>query len=108
MQRSSIKCCTKSPERLSGDLVAAVPDEVAESLKEVLAEAHALERMAIDVGAGELEELLADMEENPAVQALYDKLDASAILDADPELRLPQHAPLRELVAPEEEQGVTA
>ena len=34
--------------------------------------------------------------------------DASAILDADPELRLPQHAPLRELVAPEEEQGVTA
>lgn len=64
-------------ERLSGDLVAAVPDEVAESLKEVLAEAHALEHMAIDVGAGELEELLADMEENPAVQALYDKLDAS-------------------------------
>ena len=34
--------------------------------------------------------------------------DAAAILDADPELRLPQHAPLRALIAPETEQGVTA
>lgn len=34
--------------------------------------------------------------------------DAAAILDADPELRLPEHAPLRALVAPESEQGVTA
>ncbi len=33
--------------------------------------------------------------------------DAAAILDADPELRLPQHAPLRELVQFEEESGVT-
>ncbi|MBQ3217561.1 MAG: ATP-dependent DNA helicase RecG [Akkermansia sp.] len=34
--------------------------------------------------------------------------DAAAILEQDPELSLPQHAVLRELVAPEEEQGVTA
>ncbi len=34
--------------------------------------------------------------------------DAAAILDSDPELQLPQHAPLRELVEPEAEQGVTA
>lgn len=33
--------------------------------------------------------------------------DAAAILDADPELKLPQHAPLRELVQFEEESGVT-
>lgn len=64
-------------ERLSGELVAAVPEEVAESLKEVLAEAHALERMAIDVGAGEYEELLQELEGDPAVQVLYDKLDAA-------------------------------
>jgi transcription-repair coupling factor (superfamily II helicase) len=34
--------------------------------------------------------------------------DAAAILQRDPELQLPQHAPLRALVAPEAEQGVTA
>jgi ATP-dependent DNA helicase RecG len=34
--------------------------------------------------------------------------DAAAILDADPQLQLPEHAPLRALVAPESEQGVTA
>lgn len=34
--------------------------------------------------------------------------DAAAILQRDPELSLPQHAPLRALVAPEAEQGVTA
>ncbi len=33
--------------------------------------------------------------------------DAAAILDADPELKQPQHAPLRELVQFEEENGVT-
>lgn len=33
--------------------------------------------------------------------------DAAAILDADPELKLPQHAPLRELVQFDEESGVT-
>jgi hypothetical protein len=32
--------------------------------------------------------------------------DANAILDADPMLKLPQHAPLRELVQFELEQGV--
>lgn len=34
--------------------------------------------------------------------------DAAAILDADPQLQLPEHAMLRALVAPESEQGVTA
>ncbi len=34
--------------------------------------------------------------------------DAAAILQRDPELSLPQHAPLRALIAPEAEQGVTA
>ncbi len=34
--------------------------------------------------------------------------DAAAILERDPELQLPEHAALRALVAPEEEQGVTA
>lgn len=34
--------------------------------------------------------------------------DAAAILDSDPRLELSQHAPLRALVAPETEQGVTA
>ncbi|MBQ3217560.1 MAG: hypothetical protein IJB33_01650 [Akkermansia sp.] len=63
-------------ERLSSDLVAAVPDEVASSLQEVLADARALEAMAIDVGAGEYDELLDEMESDPAVRALYDKLDA--------------------------------
>ena len=33
--------------------------------------------------------------------------DAAAILDADPDLQQPQHAPLRELVQFEEENGVT-
>ena len=33
--------------------------------------------------------------------------DAAAILDADPELKQPQHAPLRELVQFDEENGVT-
>ena len=32
--------------------------------------------------------------------------DATAILDADPELRLPEHAPLRALIEHEEEQGI--
>ena len=34
--------------------------------------------------------------------------DAAAILQEDPDLQLPQHKPLRELVEPETEQGVTA
>ena len=34
--------------------------------------------------------------------------DAAAILDADPELRFPQHAPLRELIKTEAETGVTS
>ncbi len=66
-------------ERLTGELVAAVPEEVAEALEEVLEEAHALEAMAIDVGAGELEELLEAMADDPAVQVLYDKLDAAVV-----------------------------
>jgi hypothetical protein len=32
--------------------------------------------------------------------------DASAILDADPDLQRPEHAPLRELIQFEEEQGI--
>lgn len=62
-------------ERLSSDLVAAVPDEVAESLQEQLAEAQSLEAMAIDIGAGEYEELLAEMAQDPAVQAVLNRLD---------------------------------
>lgn len=62
-------------ERLSSDLVAAVPEEVAESLQEQLAEAQSLEAMAIDIGAGEYEELQAEMAQDPAVQAVLDRLD---------------------------------
>lgn len=62
-------------ERLSSDLVAAVPEEVAESLQEQLAEAQSLESMAIDIGAGEYEELQAEMAQDPAVQAVLDRLD---------------------------------
>ena len=64
-------------ERLSGDLVAAVPTEVAESLKELLEDAHALEGMAVDVGAGEYDEQLEEMAGDPSVQSLYDKLDSA-------------------------------
>ena len=59
------------------NLVAAVPAEVAESLQELLEDAHALEDMAVDVGAGEYDEQLEEMAGDPSVQALYDKLDAA-------------------------------
>ena len=62
-------------ERLTSDLVAAVPEEVAESLQEQLAEAQSLEAMAIDIGAGEYDELLAEMSQDPAVQAVLNRLD---------------------------------
>lgn len=62
-------------ERLSGDLVAAVPDEVAEGLREVLEEARALEHMAIDVGAGEYDEIMAEIAADPEVQKLMAGLE---------------------------------
>ncbi len=72
MQLSIVQGLT---ERLSTDLVAAVPEEVAEDLQELLMEAQSLESMAIDIGAGEYEELLNDMSRDPAVHAVLNKLD---------------------------------
>lgn len=72
MQLSIVQGLT---EHLSGELVAAVPEEVAEELEELLAEAESLEDMAIDIGAGEYEELQAEMSRDPAVHALLNKLD---------------------------------
>lgn len=62
-------------EHLSGDLVAAVPEEVAEQLQELLQEARSLESMAIDIGAGEYEELQTELAADSSVQELWDKLD---------------------------------
>lgn len=62
-------------EHLSGDLVAAVPEEVAEQLQELLQEAMSLESMAIDIGAGEYEELQVELAADSSVQELLDKLD---------------------------------
>lgn len=62
-------------ERLSGELVAAVPDEVAENLRDVLTEARSLEQMAIDVGAGEYDEVMAEVAGDPEVRKLMGRLD---------------------------------
>lgn len=72
MQLSIVQGLT---EHLSGDLVAAVPEEVADELQELLAEAESLEDMAVDIGAGEYEELQAEMSRDPAVHALLNRLD---------------------------------
>ncbi len=72
MQLSIVQGLT---EHLSGDLVAAVPEEVAEDLQELLTEAQSLENMAIDIGAGEYEELQAEMSRDPAVHAELNRLD---------------------------------
>lgn len=69
-------------EHLSSDLVAAVPEEVAEELQELLVEARSLENMAIDIGAGEYEELLAEVLQDPAVYSLFSRLEeVTATLD---------------------------
>lgn len=62
-------------EHLSSDLVAAVPEEVADELQELLVEARSLENMAIDIGAGEYEELLAEVLQDPAVYSLFSRLE---------------------------------
>lgn len=62
-------------ERLTSDLVAAVPEEVAENLQEVLAEARALENLAINVQAGEFDEAMENLEATADVEALYEDLE---------------------------------
>lgn len=62
-------------ERLSSDLVAAVPEEVAENLQEVLAEARALEDMAVNVQAGEFDEAMENLEATEDVEALHANLE---------------------------------
>lgn len=62
-------------EHLSSDLVAAVPEEVAEQLQELLQEARSLESMAIDIGAGEYEDFQMELAADTSVQELLDRLD---------------------------------
>lgn len=62
-------------ERLSSELVAAVPDEVAEQLAEVLNEAHALEELATNVGAGDYEAQITEIEDESDLDTLIDRLE---------------------------------